>query len=98
MTRSLCTALLAFAILPACAPITTNTGGGGAGVASGTYYCWKSRYYEDSGKLMCNWTDSLKAACELSTHRSIPAAQIATGPTAGKKCANGEALVEVTVK
>ena len=98
---SLVTSIAAVMLLTACvsnsnsAPPATSMGA----AASGTMYCFKDRFYETGSELVCNWSKSADAACtEIAQSSRIAVSAAAGAPVTGKRCANGQWLLQVTMK
>jgi hypothetical protein len=70
-----------------------------SGAASNDRYCFKERLYTAGGEMSCNWATSVAEACRdfNETSRVATAAMIEV-PKKSTRCANGEWLVQVTLK
>ncbi len=101
MRKLLCVAVVpALFLLSSCATVGTTGGGQAVQAKSGaSYYCWKNRLTDDGGKLMCNWEDSVSAACSGGIS-SIPMEKgaVGSGPKDAGRCTNGQWLVQVTTR
>lgn len=61
-----------------------------------TNFCLKRLLKVKGGKLYCNWTTSLDAACVQTSHtRSIKRGTITSGPTKAGTCVDGNEIVKV---
>jgi len=64
----------------------------------GTQYCKKDRLATEGDALVCNWAASASDACENSNLGTLKKSAVASGPTNGGRCGNGQWLVSVTTK
>jgi hypothetical protein len=62
-------------------------------------YCYRERLSTAGAELSCNWAESVAEACRDNTQTSkIPVSAVAEPPKKASRCANGEWLVQVTLK
>jgi hypothetical protein len=62
-------------------------------------YCFKERLYSSGGEMSCNWASSAAEACRDFTETTrIAASAMTEAPKKSTRCANGEWLVQVTLK
>lgn len=67
--------------------------------AAGTYFCWKDRLNTEGDALVCNWEKSVADACNYSASSTVARSAVTAGPKdAGRRCTNGQWLVEVTTR
>jgi hypothetical protein len=85
-------------LLAACAHVQTSTSGAGAEPASGTMYCWEEKLVASEGKYSCNWSASVREACDSQYPSELPAAKVTGAPQKGNRCSNGQWLVTVQVR
>jgi hypothetical protein len=90
-------ATLAFAAA-GCA--STNGAGNVAAAAptSGVAYCAADRLFQASDALTCNWSKTVKEACESRATTTLAKSKVAEGPSKGGMCQSGDRLVYVTMK
>ena len=60
-----------------------------------TNYCLKRLLKVHSGKLYCNWTISLDAACVQTSSSGYIAGTITSGPTNVGSCVDGDEIIKV---
>ncbi|HXS53188.1 MAG TPA: hypothetical protein VN782_11705 [Usitatibacter sp.] len=66
--------------------------------ATGTYYCWEDKLFESGGRLVCNWNDNARAACEEVAPSYIERSSVKSEPRHAHRCANGHDLAVVTTR
>ncbi len=66
--------------------------------ATGTYYCWGDKLFDNGGRLVCNWDASARAACEEEFPSYIERSSVKSGPQRAHRCANGHQLAVVTTR
>lgn len=57
---------------------------------SSSLYCWKNKLYEAGDDLACNRAQSATDACKGNPSCNVSKGFIATEPTDGKRCENGQ--------
>ena len=92
-------ALLAV-VLAGCA---AGNGGNGAmvtsgGAGKGVMYCMDGKLFTVAAGHRCAWAKSHKEACEATEMVTVANDMIASGPTRGGMCANGDRIVHVVLK
>jgi hypothetical protein len=85
-------------LLAACAHVQTSTAGAGAEPASGTMYCWQDKLVAADGKYSCNWSASVREACDSQFPSELPAAKVSGTPQKASRCSNGQWLVSVPMR
>ncbi|MGZ5043069.1 MAG: hypothetical protein ACXWBQ_20220 [Usitatibacter sp.] len=83
--------------LAGCAGVQTSlTSQPTAAAASGSYYCWRDKFYEDGSNLVCNWEHTVVDACNSHAVVSLPKGSVNGMPQSSHRCDNGQWLVTVT--
>jgi hypothetical protein len=85
-------------LLAACAHVQTSTAGAGAEPASGTMYCWQDKLVAADGKYSCNWSASVREACDSAYATDLPAAKVSGTPQKSGRCPNGQWLVSAPMR
>lgn len=85
-------------LLAACANVQTSTAGAGAEPVSGTKYCWQDKLVAADGKYSCNWSASVREACDSQYPSVIAAANVSGAPQKASRCPNGQWLVSVQAR
>ncbi len=87
----------ALSVAPAMAQ--SSAGQSRAGSANAERYCYRERLNTTGAEISCNWADSAAEACRDNTQTSRLAVSAMTEPPKKSiRCANGEWLVQVTLK
>jgi hypothetical protein len=98
MNKLLLVAAVPVVLLSACAPAARTTADA-SGAAGTTLYCWKDRVATSGDTLVCNWDSNVADACKSTYSSAIRKESVASGPQdAGRRCSNGQWLVQVTTK
>ena len=85
------------ALIAACA----STPGGSAApqaAAGPALYCWQSKLVNEAEGHSCNWAATATDACRSTDFTLVRKGAIASGPSKGRRCENGEWLVMVTTR
>lgn len=70
-----------------------------AASSSKVSYCHKERLYTAGGDLVCNWSDSVEAACKDNAQVSrVATASLTDAPADSRLCPSGQRLVMATRK